>query len=177
MMMTRMMQSEIDSPRLLQPPPRFRIDGYLPVAIWQPPRGLAYGELDRNQGTALFGNFNIRHRFRQKSLPVLAAGSHDLTRPARLRFPRTSRRKKCGNPSPKRRSIMTLMEFTQRFAVFDEAAFLNYARTLGGVVDEDDYERKLVTAVMLVAPNGHASAQPSREWTRLFSGRRGRFAG
>ena len=46
------------------------------------------------------------------------------------------------------------LEFTQRFGVFDDAVFLSYARTLGGVVDEDDQERKLVTAVMLVAPNG-----------------------
>ena len=62
------------------------------------------------------------------------------------------------------------LEFTQRFGVFDEAAFLNYARTLGGVVD---HERKLVTAVMLLHPTVRIrTAEP-----RVNTARRGRFAG
>ena len=47
------------------------------------------------------------------------------------------------------------LEFTQRFAVFDEAAFLNYARTFGDVVDhEGNPERKLIAGVMVIAGNG-----------------------
>jgi hypothetical protein len=45
------------------------------------------------------------------------------------------------------------LEFTQRFAVFDEAAFLNYARTFGDVV-EDNHERKLIAGVTVIAGNG-----------------------
>jgi hypothetical protein len=57
--------------------------------------------------------------------------------------------------------------------VFYDAAFLNYARTLGGVVDEDDHERKLVTAVMLLHPTVRIrTAEP-----RVNTARRGRFAG
>jgi hypothetical protein len=66
------------------------------------------------------------------------------------------------------------LEFTQRFGVFDEAAFLNYARTLGGVVDEDDHERKLVTAVMLVAPNGpHPHSRAEGEHGYFLDGEQG----
>jgi len=66
------------------------------------------------------------------------------------------------------------LEFTQRLAVFDEAAFLNYARTLGGLVDEDDQERKLVTAVMLVAPNGpHPHSRAESEHGYFLDGEEG----
>jgi hypothetical protein len=58
-------------PQLLQPPPRFLIDRYLPVAIWQPTGGLVYFELDRNQGAAFLANFNIRRRSGQS---LIAAG-------------------------------------------------------------------------------------------------------
>ena len=66
------------------------------------------------------------------------------------------------------------LEFIQRFAVFDEAAFLNYARTLGGIVDEDDQERKLVTAVMLIAPNGpHPHSRAESEHGYFLHGAEG----
>ena len=62
-------------PQLLQPTARVFIDRYLPVAIWQPPRRLAYVELERNQGSTLLANFNIWHRSRRVSPrgPGLAA--------------------------------------------------------------------------------------------------------
>ena len=60
-------------PQLLQPPPRFLIDRYLPIAIWQLPGGLVYFELDRNQGAAFLANFNIRHRSGQSLVEALLA--------------------------------------------------------------------------------------------------------
>ncbi|MCP3459162.1 hypothetical protein [Bradyrhizobium sp. CCGUVB23] len=51
------------------------------------------------------------------------------------------------------------LEFIQRFAVFDEAAFLNYARTLGGIVDEDDHGYRCDVD----CTQRPTSAQPSRE--------------
>jgi hypothetical protein len=60
--------------------------------------------------------------------------------------------------------------------LFDDAAFLNYARTLGGVVDEDDHERKLVTAVMLAAPNGpHPHGRAESEHGYFLNGEKVRW--
>ena len=61
------------------------------------------------------------------------------------------------------------LEFTQRFAVFDEAAFLNYARTFGDVVDhEGNHERKLIAGVMVIAGNSpHPHTEP-RVNTAIF---------
>ncbi len=60
-------------PHLLQPLPRFRIDLHLPLAVSQAPHGLLERELGRNQGAALLGDFDLRHRSRNVSGPVLAA--------------------------------------------------------------------------------------------------------
>ena len=60
-------------PHLLQPLPRFRIDLHLPLAISLAPHGLLERELGRNQGAALLGDFDFRHRSRNFSGPVPAA--------------------------------------------------------------------------------------------------------
>ena len=60
-------------PHLLQPLPRFRIDLHLPLAVSYAPHGLLERELCRNQGAALLGDFDLRHRSRNCRGPVLAA--------------------------------------------------------------------------------------------------------
>jgi hypothetical protein len=60
-------------PHLLQPLPRFRIDLHPPLPVSQAPHGLFERELGRNQGAALLGDFDLRHRSRNVSGPVLAA--------------------------------------------------------------------------------------------------------
>ena len=49
-------------PHLLQPLPGFRVDLHLPLAVSYAPHGLLERELGRNQGAALLGDFDLRHR-------------------------------------------------------------------------------------------------------------------
>jgi len=69
---------------LLQSPPGFFVNRYLPVAFWQSRRNLVYVKLNRNQGAALLGDFNIWHRSMKAIAAGLAAACHRPIRQNRL---------------------------------------------------------------------------------------------